>query len=162
MCNKMCDVSDFVKRCYCKYYTLGRIRSPKDYNNSGYECDFFSHILMNNAIFRKNMRYTRKSHMKNYHWSALFAKTKNDLQRKKYIFLKLYYNLLIKPERRIHECINSKIISHLLAHLSKIYLMWAFVIVWICTINISASKTTGWIFSKLEGMILIWPFLCTC
>ena len=23
---------------------------------------------MNNAIFRKNMRYTRKSHMKNYHW----------------------------------------------------------------------------------------------
>ena len=69
MCNKMCDVSDFVKRCYCKYYTLGRIRSPKDYNNSGYECDFFSHILMNNAIFRKNMRYTRKSHMKNYHWA---------------------------------------------------------------------------------------------
>ena len=63
----MCDVSDFVKRCYCKYYTLGRIRSPKDYNNSGYECDFFSHTLMNNAIFRKNMRYTRKSHMKNYH-----------------------------------------------------------------------------------------------
>ena len=70
MCNKMCDVSDFVKRCYCKYYTLGRIRSPKDYNNSGYECDFFSHILMNNAIFRKNVRYTRKSHMKNYHWEG--------------------------------------------------------------------------------------------
>ena len=73
MCNKMCDVSDFVKRCYCKYYTLGRIRSPKDYNNSGYECDFFSHILMNNAIFRKNMRYTRKSHMKNYHCFLLFS-----------------------------------------------------------------------------------------
>ena len=55
-------------RGQCSSLTLGRIRSPKDYNNSGYECDFFSHILMNNAIFRKNMRYARKSHMKNYHW----------------------------------------------------------------------------------------------